>query len=248
MHIYGFTGDIEHGKSTAIRLGCELEPGAFSIESGDIITEVLDKLNPYAPSYLDIDKRRSINEWLSKLPPILSEVVHVDVSEKDIEFKEVDMSSDPIATKKLSNYIQAITTRPKLTESKVAEGRKSDYRPMLQWLGGYLVKKVHGGIWYNEVVDRLLKAEDAGTETAFVGGVRYRADAIILKQVGATIVDIHRPGWPTTDATDPTERERKSIPVDIKLINGGSEEELRNVIKVMLDDGKNNTHKQLYIA
>jgi hypothetical protein len=154
-----------------------------------------------------------------------------------------------------------LTQNPELAEQAITAENKDHYRPILQWLGGYAVKKVSPTVWYDEIVRRIQAAQHGGAELSVVGGVRFPADAEVLRTTGATIVDILRPDVPaadihkqsahyigSTNLTDPTERYRSRITYDTRILNNGTVEDLQALAPTFLNDLRSDNVRSLYIA
>mgnify|MGYP000108946111 CR=1 FL=1 len=178
----------------------------------------------------------ALNNWLHCLPSILANVVHVECTFKDIELNQSVIEQHPIEYQKLILHLENIKRNPELLKNEVTYENKESYRPLLQWLGGYLVQKIDPGIWYNEIVRRIHDSAKAGAELCVVGGLRFPNDAAIMRASGALIVEIYRPGHLHSDSLDPTERERQNIKADCTILNNGTLADLGKFAKLFLND------------
>jgi hypothetical protein len=105
---------------------------------------------------------------------------------------------------------------------------------------------VNSGIWYKEIVRRAKQAEQAGCKLCVVGGLRYPTDAAILREEGAYIIKVYRPGHLQNDMLDPTERERENIGVDSTIMSNGSIEDVDAFAPRFLQDLRNGELEPLY--
>jgi hypothetical protein len=222
MIILGLSGPIGHGKRSFAKYLTTIEPTSLRFESGLIVAEVANALQKTLTDVPDAYNVNALNNWLHALPLILADVVHVECTFKDIELRQEVIEQHPIEYQKLILHVENLTRSPSLMTDDITVENKEKYRPLLQWLGGYLVQRVDPGIWYNEIVRRLQEASTAGAKLCVVGGMRFPNDVAILRASGATIIEIHRPGHLQSDTLDPTERERQNIKADTTILNNGS--------------------------
>jgi hypothetical protein len=194
MQIIGITGPIKHGKSTFADALAGQVPASVHLESSQIITEVTNAFHEVMPVPPEQNNIKWMNTWLEKLPPILKDVVHVDCDYDQISFTEADVYDKPMEYQKLFEHSINLAKNPHMANLMINNTNKESYRPMLQWLGGYLVQRVSPGIWYNEIVARSKQAELEGAQLCTVAGLRFPTDAQILREAGAVISEIYRPG------------------------------------------------------
>src|SRR5690606_2269956 len=119
------------------------------------------------------DDTDSLNDWIKLLPPILKEQVGCECGYDQIKLDPEHMTSNPTEYEKLLAYTRSLKDRPELLKQKITEENKNDYRPILQWIGGYLPKKSDPGLWYKELVARAGQAAKDGKRLCVIGGVRY---------------------------------------------------------------------------
>jgi hypothetical protein len=243
------TGPIGHGKSTFAKAITEAEPSYVHFETSLIIGEVVNALHAATskvPSRDDID---SINNWLEPLPAILLTVVHARCNFGQIQLDANEVLKHPVEYEKLFLHIDNLHREPQLLTQRVTKENKEAYRPILQWFGGYLVKRVDTGIWYKEIVGRIRTAQKEGIKVCIVGGLRFPNDAALLHSVGAVIIKVYRPGHLQYDLLDPTERERDNITVDCTIVSNGTIDDLKLCAKNVLGDIRaNSLQKQYYAA
>lgn len=236
MILLGMTGPIGHGKSTFASALKELEPSSEHLESSLIIAEVANDMHAALgtiPDPYDID---SLNDWLRSLPAILLQRVNTRTTYEQIKLDPDEVEQHPIEYQKLIMHVENLQRQPELAKHAITRENKENYRPLLQWLGGYLVQKIDRGIWYNEIVRRVYKAESRGCKLCIVGGLRYPSDAAILRQAGAVIVKVYRPAHLQNDMLDPTERERENIRPDCTIASDGTVEDVKACATQILKD------------
>ncbi len=246
MIILGMTGPIGHGKTTFADALSELVPSTIHFESSLIIAEVANALHATLtkiPDPYDVD---ALNDWLSILPDILEQKVQTKCTFEKIKLQQGSIEQHPVEYQKLILHVENLERNPDMARKKITRENKENYRPFLQWLGGYLVERVDAGIWYKEIVRRIRRAEAAGTDLSIVGGLRFPNDARLLRDAGAIIVKVYRPGHLQNDMLDPTERERENIKTDCVIMSDGSVEDVRRFAARFLDDIRTNKLERTY--
>ena len=255
MLLLGMTGPIGHGKTTFADALAALVPHTCRLESFYVVAEVADAMhtilrrdldNPHLPLTPDPHDIAALNTWLSALPIVLPNIVHVSCGFDQIKLTQGDMARAPLSYKKLTLHAENLRHRPDLARHKITQTNKENYRPFLQWLGGYLVEKIDPGIWYHEVIRRVRVAQQGGCDLCIVGGVRYPSDAAILREAGGVIVKLYRPEYLQNDLQDPTERHREDIRVNTTVISNGTAADLRAFAPLFLEDLRHNRLQPSY--
>lgn len=242
-------GPIKHGKSTMAAILQDIEPNNLYYESSTIISEVLNRSHEELHEPFSSDRYTLINELLTKLPPILKDVVHVDIDPKTLQFNQEDSLANPRLYEKLLEHAVRLQKMPSLARNEVSKDNKEYYRAGLQGIGGYLVHKVGATIWYDEIIRRSHEDRTKDTNLIIVGGLRFPSDAEVVKAAGGFIAEIFRPGAPLPDITDPTEANRRLIQSDTKIINNGDlENDLYATGKILYGDLASHSLKHMYIA
>jgi hypothetical protein len=246
MIVIGMTGPISHGKTTFANAIMDLEPHTIHLESSLVIARVANAMHVamrQIPDPHDID---SLNKWLHSLPSILQETVHTSCTFDQIKIEPEIVKQHPIEYQKLIMHVENLHRDPGLTKQAITLENKETYRPFLQWLGGYLVKKVDPNIWFREVIRMIHDAETTGCEVCIVGGLRFPSDGASIKDAGGIIIKVYRPGHLQSDMLDPTERERDNIETDCTVMSNGSIEDVQKTAELILDAIKNNQLEPLY--
>ena len=246
MIIIGMTGPISHGKTTFADAIEKIEPSTIHLESSLVIAEVINELHASTdkiPSPYNID---SINEWLKPLPSILLDVLGVKSNVEQISIDQSDADKHPIEYDKLMLHIEGLQRDPSLINETINANNKESYRAILQWVGGYLIKKVSSDIWYDEIITRARKAEQAGCSICIIGGLRFPSDAKIVHQAGGIIIMVYRPDHLQYDILDPTERERDNIACDSTIMSNGTIEDMNLCAVQVLEDIKNEKLEKIY--
>ncbi len=244
--IIGFTGPIGHGKSTFSAALHKLEPSFVHFESSMIIAEVVDAMHASLDKVPERDDIESINNWLRTLPAILLQKFGVKCNFDQIKLDPERVLRHPVEYEKLFLHIDNLAHDSELQHHKITLENKENYRPILQWLGGYLVRFVEPGIWYREIIKRVNLAGQQGVKLCTIGGLRYPNDGKIVHTAGGTIVKVYRPGHLQYDALDPTERERDNIDIDVTVVSDAGIDEVTRCAEIFINDLKTGQLKKTY--
>ncbi len=246
MILIGITGAIGHGKSSLADALAAQVGDVCRLESGTLVTEVANALHAKTDTLPQPDNVAQINKWLESLPQILQDVTHTAVSFEQIKLKPTTFDPNSSEYEKLVLHLRNLQAQPELLTQHITSAKKERYRPILQWLGGYLVNHVDTGIWYKELVRRAQVAADEGCELCVIGGLRFPTDADIVRQAGGFIIAITRPDYAQKDLLDPTESGRNEIKVDAVVLNNGSLTQLSTVAGHIYQDCLDNKQLAYY--
>jgi hypothetical protein len=220
--IAGLTGGIGHGKTTFARLLAHHSRNARHFETWELVAEVATALRSQQLNHPAPDNITAVNEWLYPLIDALAMYMHASITFADFKITPARLERHPERFEKLFEYLRLIERQPELADIDINDDTKDIFRPLLQWLGGYMVIKAGSGVWYNEILRRIAHLQSTGFDLVTVGGVRYPADAERLRNAGGVIICIDRIGQPKRDTKDMTERERSLIEPDCLVRNNDS--------------------------
>ncbi len=246
MIILGMTGPIGHGKTTFAEALAELEPTTIHLETSSVVIEVANALQATLTTPLDPYDINALNNWLKSLPAILLDILGTKCTFDQIELKADNIEKHPIEYQKLILHVENLRRNFTLAHQQINTENKEAYRPILQWLGGYLVDKIDNGIWWDEIIKRAKKHEQKGCKLCIAGAIRFPTDAKIARQAGAIIVKVYRPGHLQNDMLDPTERERENVKVDTMVMSNGTIEDVKKCAAQFLKDIEAGELKTLY--
>lgn len=246
MIIVGMTGPISHGKTTFANAIMELEPHTIHLESSLVIARVANAMHASLRQLPDPYDVQSLNSWLHALPAILQETVHSTCTFEQVRLDQNAIEQHPVEYQKLIMHVENLHRQPELAEKAINLENKETYRPFLQWLGGYLVKKVDPNIWFREIVRMIYDAQTTGAKICIIGGLRFPNDAAAIRHAGGIILKVYRPGHLQNDMLDPTERERDNITTDCTIMSNGTVDDVKRCARQVLDDITHNRLQVLY--
>lgn len=226
--IIGITGAINSGKTTFKEVMSELEPSHAVYESYEIIAEVAEDFNRALSGELAFETTNDtvelVNQALIWFVEAVNEKLHQDISWNQLAITQRQQKTSPELFEKMFLYVDLAKKQPSLLEARITAKNKEIYRPLLQWIGGYLVAKVSETIWFDEIFRRI-GLYDSDKELILISGVRYPSNATSVRDHGGRIVLIERP-IEAIDTTDVTESSRDKIKPDTTIVNNGTIEQL----------------------
>lgn len=238
MIIAGITGGIGYGKTTFAKFLADQSSSARHLETWELVAEVATALKDDSKQHPAPDDLVAVNRWLYPLADIVRTSMHVLITFGDIQLTPERLEQTPENYDKLFEYLQAVKINPALVTTAITEESKEQFRPLLQWLGGYLVARAGSGVWYDELLRRTAHLRTSGCDLVTIGGVRYPGDAERLRNAGGMILEIKRPGQVEQDRHDITERERTLISADTTVINDSSLQNLDHTAQIVFTDLK----------
>lgn len=236
MIIAGLTGGIGHGKTTLAHMLASSSPSAHHFETWELVAEVANSLRFDGLPHPNPNDIEAVNHWLLPLVDAIAQCVHVPVTFSEIKLTPKRLQAHPENFAKLFEYLNVIKLQPEIAKQELSETNKAVYRPLLQWLGGYLVVACSSGVWYDEIMRRAMRLQSTDCELVTVGGVRYPADAERLRNAGGIIIQIIRPQATLQDSQDLTERYRDQIIPDTIVYNDAAIDDLQRVSAILYTD------------
>lgn len=237
MHIFGITGPIGHGKSTLANALMACEQPAIHIETSMIISAVANEWWATFPKELLIDPidYDLLNHWMADLAKVVSQQIRpVQASQLKITHDQVIKESKYYY--KLFMHLNLIRQGMIPLNESINKDNKDKHRTILQWLGGFLIARVDPDIWYEEIEKRLKTAAEQGVKLGVVGGVRYPADAAIIRRNSGIILKLVRKDLPERELADITEEHRNEIKVDTTVISDAKPAALGELAKTLWHD------------
>jgi energy-coupling factor transporter ATP-binding protein EcfA2 len=247
--LLGITGAIGSGKTTLATYLTNTTPNHAHYETWHVVAEIAAAFNQALKAELayetTTDKLDLANQVLIWLPDAISEHLHHDVVWNQLAITKHDTLAHPELYEKLFAYLETIIKKRALLDAPLTAGNKEQFRPLLQWVGGYLIAKISRTIWYDELLRRI-ELHDPTTSLVVIGGVRHTSEADAVRAHGGKIIGIERPD--TLESTDITETERTTIKPDVTVVNDGSLEQLQHIAETLINDLAAGHPKQHYAA
>jgi hypothetical protein len=215
-----------------------MEPSHAVYETSEVIAEVAEDFNRALSGELAFETTTNdvelVNQALIWFIEAISERLHQEVSWNQLAITQHQLAARPELFEKMYLYVDTAKKTPQILDARITTENKDAYRPLLQWLGGYLVAKISDTIWYDELFRRI-SIHDSDKSLVIIGGVRYPSDAIAIREHGGLVVGIER-SQENVDTTDVTEASRNLIKPDIAVHNNGTLDELQKVAEELWND------------
>lgn len=237
MILVGLAGPISHGKTTFGDMLASQNPESLRLESSDLIAAVINEWFTASTSTPRTLHEQDMAKWIAGLEDAAQEILHIKITPTSLMLSLYELQNLTICHPKLSQYL----SNPPKTET-INNTSKERFRPLLQWVGGYLVEKL-GGVWYKELIRQ---AVGSRKELVIIGGVRFASDAAQIRSAGGVVVKVFRPAMEVRDANDLTEKERDLIVPDATVYNDGSLGQLEGISKKILQDSINHQLQREY--
>ncbi len=227
--IIGITGAIGSGKSTFATFLSDLEPSHAVYETSGLIIELAADFNRALSGELAFETTTNnvelVNQALIWFVESISEHLHTEATWNQLAITPHLQAAHPELFEKIFTYVDAAKAQPSLLDAAITAANKPTYRPLLQWLGGYLIARLHKTIWYDELFRRI-DLHDSDKNLVIVNGLRYPSDAEVVRLHGGRIIAVDRP-LNGADTTDMTEASRSEITPDCTVHNNGTPAQLQ---------------------
>jgi predicted AAA+ superfamily ATPase len=237
--LLGITGPIGNGKSTFTELLVKQEPSHAVYESREIISELADDFNHALSGELAFETTNDpielINQSLVWFVEAINEKLNYEITWSQLAITRRSVATHPELFEKAFVYIKAAKQHPKILDATITAENKATYRPLLQWVGGYLITKISSTIWYDEIFRRI-RLHDDDKNLVIVNGIRNPSEADLVRARGGVIIEITRPEAPPQDVSDVTERSRSGIRADITVLNNGTLAQLEAIAEKLWQD------------
>lgn len=249
--LIGITGATGSGKSTFARALASCEPDHAIYEIYQLVAEIGDSFNQALKAELEFATARNdielINQALIWLPEAIENRLHSEVSWSQIAIKYHDTLVHPNSYGSLFAYLKLARKKPRVLSQPITAKNLETYRPLLQWLGGYFVRKINKHVWYHELMRRV-DNHDGTKSLVIVCGVRYPSDATTIKKRGGKIITVRRPGISerVNSLTDISQASRHIIRPDIVVLNSGKAKDLGKTAEDVWNDIGAGKPKQRY--
>lgn len=235
--LLGITGAIGSGKTTFASCLANVVSDHAHYETWHVVAEVAAAFNQALKAELAYETTTTpldlANQVLIWLPDAISEHLHHDVVWNQLAITKHDTLTRPELYEKLFTYLDTVSKKPALLDTPLTADTKEQFRPLLQWIGGYLIAKLSKTIWYDELLRRI-DLHHPTASLVVIGGVRHTSEAETVRAHGGKIIGVERPG--VGESTDVTESERTDIQPDITVHNNGSPEQLQTVAETLIND------------
>lgn len=250
MIVLGITGAIGSGKSTLSTMLAKNEPSHALYESRQIVSELAEDFNHALSGELAFettsDPIELANQALIWFTEAIAERLHLNVTWNQLAITKQQLAAQPELFEKLLVYLDHVKADPNLLKSAITAENKATYRPLLQWIGGYLVAKLSPTIWFDEIFRRVLRF-DSDKKLIIVNGLRYPNDAEVVKKHSGSIIEITRPGL-ADETNDITEASRAQITADCRVLNNGELGDLERLAEALWYDASISQLKPDYKA
>ncbi len=220
-------------------------------ESREIVSEVADDFNRALSGELAFETTSEpielINQSLIWFVEAINEKLHQNVTWNQLAITRRHLAAKPELFEKAFTYLTTAQEHPEILNTSITAQNKATYRPLLQWIGGYLVAKISSTIWFDEIFRRI-DLHDGDKNLVVINGLRYPSDAAVVRAHGGIILEIQRPLESEQDPRDITEVNRGDIKPDIVLLNNGSINELEAIAAKLWADLSISSYQKQYSA
>lgn len=248
MIIVGICGAIGSGKSTLAELLTGLEPDhSVHLETSTVVRELANLFNEaLRQTSTTDDDIVLVNQLIPALLPTISTFAGREVELGEVTVTVEAAAADPVWYDKLWLYFEQVRQNPDLLQQEITIDNKSNYRAILQWIGGYFLYKIDPLLWHKEL-SRRIKRSGKNFKLVALTALRQPDEANYVKSIGGQVIMIERPEL-VSDTTDATERRVREIIPDISVTNDGSIQQLRELAVKLLEDLRRHNQQPIYTA
>lgn len=236
MTIIGISGAIGHGKSSLADAFQQVEAKSVHLESFSLIAKIIDDWHRALIKPPAAGNFKNLNAWLQKLPEIIGLHTHRKIRSAPFKVTKQRLAQNPLQFQKLFQHLDLLRLQPELARQNITPTNKTIYRPILQWLGGFVTTEIDNHLWYSELVRQAQVANRQAKRLVLIVGVRFPTDAAVIRKRGGYVINIIRSDKIVIDSNDLTERERQLIKFDSVVFNNGSLDDLRVMATQILED------------
>lgn len=251
MKVVGICGGIHHGKSTLAEFLTEIDPErSLHLETSLVITDIANPFNaalrPFSGS-IDNEHVVSItNSVLAAITPDMQRAANLDIDAKSLAIDESDIAAHPEWYERLYQYMRQVRHDATLLEHEINPVNNDAYRPLMQWLGGYILYRLgDNNVWYRELFRRARAAKDISLVA--MTAPRQPAEAEYVQAQEGQVLKIFNPSI-VSDTSDVTESGVAAIKPDAEVINNGSIDDLQQLARTIRRDVLASNLQPRYVA
>ncbi|MDB5184483.1 MAG: hypothetical protein JWN38_291 [Candidatus Saccharibacteria bacterium] len=239
MKIIAIGGQIGSGKTTLAEMLCDINASqTLHLETSAVVVELAEHFNALLTGF-DFQAPRAqlvsnTNDALIAFMAYLQPMTFQELDLRDVQLDQAEMIAEPEWYAKLFAYYDRVAENPALINTPISSRNKDDYRPLLQWIGGFFLHRIDPLLWYKELMRRIHEFGDDITLVALTA-VRTPAEADYIKSQGGVVCIIER-DLPDADRSDVTERHVSEIVPDIRVINNRGLPELQALAQNLYGD------------
>lgn len=250
MDLVGLTGPIKHGKTSFGEILHDVVPGSSYHETSHVIADLITGWRQRMPMFPSPTDLSAINTWITGLENAVDDTLPYDCQPSTLAINEAEYHSDEPRDSKLIEFLFRTLADPELVQRSLTDETKDQFRPLMQWVGNYLIEKVDPYIWFKELLTKAEQDEQAGAPLCAVSALRYPGEETFIRSKfpEAVIAETFRPNAPVPDQNDPTEAQRSKIKIDTFIVNDGDLYDLKDLAVNFYLDLRSGQLERIYQA